>query len=129
MKGRVHLYFLFGSGCCLPSVLSLSSDECGIDSLGFRETKSVNAADFIIIYGCINAESAKRLGELVKSAPEGIQMIRAGKCIAPGCSDSIEGALLAERINAFVGGCPFDPAALAVEMKHLSETAAKGKIK
>ncbi|MDD3802938.1 MAG: hypothetical protein PHW02_00940 [bacterium] len=84
-------YFVYGSGCCLPTITDLSSPAIDIESMGFCETKSIKAADFIIVYGFISRESAEELSLLIKSAQKNIPVVRVGECIMEGnCEISSE---------------------------------------
>ncbi|HAV93114.1 TPA: hypothetical protein DCW38_08050 [candidate division WOR-3 bacterium] len=121
-KKTRRYYYLYGSGCCFPSVIALSSPEIDTEYFGLFKTDSLEIADVIILYGCINREAEAEFEELILNCGRDIPIIKAGKCILRGCAEYEANDKIRRKIAYSIESCPFQPEELMNAVKKLLKT-------
>ncbi|MEO0233749.1 MAG: hypothetical protein ABIN39_05525 [candidate division WOR-3 bacterium] len=58
LYGKLYLkYIIFGSGCCIDTFISMESEYYTSEKLILEKTSSINDAEIIFVYGCLNSNA------------------------------------------------------------------------
>ncbi|MGE3063123.1 MAG: hypothetical protein AB7T10_05765 [bacterium] len=123
---RIYFY-LAGAGCCLPSVIGLSRLRTELEDNGFFETASIQSADLILLYGCINKKSAIELSELLSFDSKESSIIKIGECIVKECLVLRDYPVVNNRIVMHIKGCPPGAQSILDSMNRWKQSAQKEK--
>ncbi|PIP14579.1 MAG: hypothetical protein COX48_00080 [bacterium (Candidatus Stahlbacteria) CG23_combo_of_CG06-09_8_20_14_all_34_7] len=84
----------------------MSSSEIDLELKSIYETKSLEMADIILLYGCINRKFIENIIRELNSTEKEIKIIKIGKCIISNCNDLENAFSVKQKIILNLDGCP-----------------------